>query len=331
MEFDLIKYSSDITPVRRRKIESPKKSIFEIYKSEKTMKDYLFYLNDFLSYIFEIQGTGEEQYIRFMLETTEEDAENYLSHLLYERNLKKTSVNKIMLGLKSLYDELERIYERAKREKYINPFRFFKKFKTARNLDNILKLSFENIQEILEKYAVCGEKEYRNTVIFYTLFYTGMRSQELLDLKYKNILKRDTDYFIKLEKTKSGREQYKPLHDILVEKLKNYKQYVMQMYGFSEEEMEERYVFPSFYNKNSRLTYNALYNIIHDMGKTIGADISPHNIRHAVATELSANGADILEIRDFLGHSDTRVTEVYINAKSLMDKKVLGKIPTPLK
>lgn len=295
------------------------------------MKDYLFYLNDFLSYIFEIQGTGEEQYIRFMLETTEEDAENYLSHLLYERNLKKTSVNKIMLGLKSLYDELERIYERAKREKYINPFRFFKKFKTARNLDNILKLSFENIQEILEKYAVCGEKEYRNTVIFYTLFYTGMRSQELLDLKYKNILKRDTDYFIKLEKTKSGREQYKPLHDILVEKLKNYKQYVMQMYGFSEEEMEERYVFPSFYNKNSRLTYNALYNIIHDMGKTIGADISPHNIRHAVATELSANGADILEIRDFLGHSDTRVTEVYINAKSLMDKKVLGKIPIPLK
>ena len=331
MEFDLIKNSYDITPVRRRKIESPKKSIFEIYKSEKTMKDYLFYLNDFLSYIFEIQGTGEEQYIRFMLETTEEDAENYLSHLLYERNLKKTSVNKIMLGLKSLYDELERIYERAKREKYINPFRFFKKFKTARNLDNILKLSFENIQEILEKYAVYGEKEYRNTVIFYTLFYTGMRSQELLDLKYKNILKRDTDYFIKLEKTKSGREQYKPLHDILVEKLKNYKQYVMQMYGFSEEEMEERYVFPSFYNKNSRLTYNALYNIIHDMGKTIGADISPHNIRHAVATELSANGADILEIRDFLGHSDTRVTEVYINAKSLMDKKVLGKIPTPLK
>ena len=34
-------------------------------------------------------------------------------------------------------------------------------------------------------------------------------------------------------------------------------------------------------------------------------DISPHNIRHAIATELSANGADILEIRDFLGHADT--------------------------
>ena len=89
------------------------------------MKDYLFYLNDFLSYIFEIQGTGEEQYIRFMLETTEEDAENYLSHLLYERNLKKTSVNKIMSGLKSLYDELERIYERSKKRKIYKSFQIF--------------------------------------------------------------------------------------------------------------------------------------------------------------------------------------------------------------
>lgn len=332
MEFDLIKNNYDITPVRRRKIENPKKSIFEIYKSEKTMKDYLFYLNDFLSYIFEIKETEEEQYIKFMLETTETDVENYLSHLIHERKLKKTSINKIMSGLKSLYAELERIYERMQNgEKYKNPFRFFKKFKTGRNLDNILKLSFEDIQKILDKYSVYGEKEYRNTVIFYTLFYTGMRSQELLDLKYKNILKRDSDYFIKLEKTKSRREQYKPLHEILVEKLKDYKEYIMKMYNFSEEDMEERYVFPSFFDKNTRLTYNALYNIIQNMGKTIGTDISPHNIRHAVATELSANGADILEIRDFLGHADTRVTEIYINAKSLIDKKVLGKIPTPIK
>jgi len=34
------------------------------------------------------------------------------------------------------------------------------------------------------------------------------------------------------------------------------------------------------------------------MGKLIGKDISPHNIRHAIATELSLSGADILEIRD---------------------------------
>ncbi|MGL5622795.1 MAG: tyrosine-type recombinase/integrase, partial [Cetobacterium sp.] len=39
------------------------------------------------------------------------------------------------------------------------------------------------------------------------------------------------------------------------------------------------------------------------------------------------NGADLIEIRDFLGHSDTKVTEVYINAKSLIEKRFLDKIP----
>ena len=43
------------------------------------------------------------------------------------------------------------------------------------------------------------------------------------------------------------------------------------------------------------LSYRSLNVIIQDMGKLIEKDISPHNIRHAIATELSLNGADILE------------------------------------
>lgn len=323
MDFDLInRGSTEVTTRRRKKRDKEnKKSIFEIYRSEKTMKDYLFYLNDFLLFVYDNgEPIQKDEVIELMSDITEEDIEDYLSHLLYERNLKKTSVNKIMSALKSLYKELEKYNVQ-------NPLKHIKLFKTGRNLDNILKVSYEDIKNILKNYKVTGEKEYRNTVIMNTLFYTGMRSQELLDLEYKNILKRDEDYFIKIEKSKSGRELYKPIHPTLVEKLKEFKDYIMKMYGFSSEEMEERFVFSSHYEKNTKLSYKALYNIIQDMGKTVGLDISPHNIRHAIATELSSNGADLLEIRDFLGHSDTRVTEIYINAKSLLDKKVISKIP----
>lgn len=323
MDFDLInRGSTEVTTRRRKKRDKEnKKSIFEIYRSEKTMKDYLFYLNDFLLFVYDNgEPIQKDEVIELMSDITEEDIEDYLSHLLYERNLKKTSVNKIMSALKSLYKELEKYNVQ-------NPLKHIKLFKTGRNLDNILKVSYEDIKNILKNYKVTGEKEYRNTVIMNTLFYTGMRSQELLDLEYRNILKRDEDYFIKIEKSKSGRELYKPIHPTLVEKLKEFKDYIMKMYGFSSEEMEERFVFSSHYEKNTKLSYKALYNIIQDMGKTVGLDISPHNIRHAIATELSSNGADLLEIRDFLGHSDTRVTEIYINAKSLLDKKVISKIP----
>ena len=314
--------STEVATRRRKKRDKEnKKSIFEIYRSEKTMKDYLFYLNDFLLFVYDNgEPIQKDEVIELMSDITEEDIEDYLSHLLYERNLKKTSVNKIMSALKSLYKELEKYNIQ-------NPLKHIKLFKTGRNLDNILKVSYEDIKNILKNYKVTGEKEYRNTVIMNTLFYTGMRSQELLDLEYRNILKRDEDYFIKIEKSKSGKELYKPIHPTLVEKLKEFKDYIMKMYGFSSEDMEERFVFSSHYEKNTKLSYKALYNIIQDMGKVVGLEISPHNIRHAIATELSSNGADLLEIRDFLGHSDTRVTEIYINAKSLLDKKVISKIP----
>ncbi len=326
MKLDLIKREEtrlDTTRRKKRKKEN-KKSIFEIYLSEKTLKDYFFYLNDFLLYIYDSNTPiKNEELIELMSDITDEDVEDYLSHLLYERNLKKTSINKIISALKSLYKELEK-------HGIKNPFKFIKLFKTTRNLDNILKVSFKDINEILDKYKIYDDKGYRNNVILYTLFYTGMRSQELLNLKYTNILNRDNDYFLKLEKTKSGREQYKPLHETLVQKILQYKRYVMSMYNFSENDMENQFVFPSSFEKNTQLSYSSLYRIIQDMGKVIGLDISPHNIRHAIASELSANGADIIEIRDFLGHADTKVTEVYINAKSLLDKNIIDKIPVDL-
>lgn len=320
---DLIKKTKNEVSTRRRKKKEKtnRKSIFEIYKSEKTMKDYLFYLNDFLSFVYD---SGEpiqpEEIVELMSDITEEDVEDYLSHLLYERKLKKTSVNKIISALKSLYKELEK-------HKINNPFKFIKLFKTSRNLDNILKVSFEDIKKILANYKLNNEKDYRNTIILYTLFYTGMRSQELINVRYNNILNRNNDWYIKIEKTKNGREQYKPLHPVLIEKIKEYKSYVKNVYNHSDEDFSELYLFPSSFEKNTKLSYRALYSLIQEMGKTINLDISPHNIRHAIATELSANGADLLEIRDFLGHSDSKVTEIYINAKSLLDKKVISKIP----
>ncbi|MBC2856773.1 tyrosine-type recombinase/integrase [Cetobacterium sp. 2A] len=320
----IIKEKGNIVPSRRKKkVKEERKSIFEIYRSSKTLKDYFFYLKDFLNFVYDGSSPIEgEELIQLMTGIEMGDVEDYLSHLINERNLKKTSINKILSALKSLYRELEK-------NGHENPFKYIQLFKTSRDLENILKLSFEDIKEIIKKYDVTGEKEYRNTIILYTLFYTGMRSQELLDLQFKHILKRDGEYFLKLEKTKSGREQYKPLHDFLVKKLMEYKNYISNIYLIKESEFEERFLFPSSFEKNKPLSYRALYNVVQDLGKVVGKNISPHNVRHAIATELSLNGADLIEIRDFLGHADTKVTEVYINAKSIIEKRVLEKIPMP--
>lgn len=306
---------------RKKRNKDSKKTIFEIYKSEKTIKDYLFYLKDFLHFVYDGDKDFDiSEIVPLMQGIEKDDIDSYIVHLFEDRKLKKTSVNTILSALKSLYKEFES-------KGLNNPVKYIKLFKTTRNIDNVLKISIEDIKNIIGLYNVDSEKKYRNITILYTLFYTGMRSKELLTLKFEHYLKREDNYFFKLVETKSGKDVYKPIHSSLVEKLEEYKKFLMNLYSLKETEITSYYIFSSSTAENKQLSYRALNNIIQEMGKLIDKNISPHNIRHAIATELSLNGADILEIRDFLGHSDTKVTEVYINARSILEKKVLEKLP----
>ena len=84
MDFDIVnRNSSEVTVRRRKKREKEnKKSIFEIYRSEKTMKDYLFYLNDFLLFVYDSgEPIQRDEIVELMSDITEEDVEDYLSHL----------------------------------------------------------------------------------------------------------------------------------------------------------------------------------------------------------------------------------------------------------
>lgn len=320
---DIIKTKEQdlVLPRRKKRAQEGRKNFFEIYKSPKTLQDYLFYLKDFLSFVYDGDGSFQQEEILPLMKGIEkEDVEQYIAHLLQERNMKKTSVNKVVSAMKSLYKELEQYQVE-------NPFRYVKLFKTTRNLDNILKISSNDIKKIIEQFQVKNEKDYRNLMILYTLYYTGMRSDELLHMEFRHLMNREGSYFLKLEKTKSGREQYKPLHPALMEKLQEYKKEMKALYQLEEEDLQNHFVFCSHFDKNKALSYRALYDLIKSLGLSIEKEMSPHNIRHAIATELSLNGADLVEIRDFLGHADTKVTEVYINAKSILEKRVLNKIP----
>ena len=122
------------TPRRKKREKENRKSIFEIYRSQKTIKDYLFYLKDFLQYIYEGEDIRSDELIDLMKDIEKQDIEDYLTHLIEDRKMKKTSINKIISALKSLYKEMEK-------NGFPNPFRYVELFKVSRNIDNVLKLS----------------------------------------------------------------------------------------------------------------------------------------------------------------------------------------------
>ncbi|MCK5779668.1 MAG: phage integrase N-terminal SAM-like domain-containing protein, partial [Psychrilyobacter sp.] len=212
---NIVKIKNEISiPQKRKRKRENKSSIFSIYKSEKTLKDYMFHLTDFLKYIYEFEGNlNPDETMKMMNNIELEDIEEYLNHLIEERKLKKSSINKIISSLKSLYKELEK-------NGYKNPFRHIPLFKVSKhNLDNVLRLSYDELKEIIKNFDINSDKNLRDLVIFYTLFYSGLRSSELINLKYNDLIERQGSIVLRLKETKSGKEQYKPLHDECYKKI----------------------------------------------------------------------------------------------------------------
>ncbi|PSL17428.1 site-specific tyrosine recombinase XerD [Shimia abyssi] len=152
----------------------------------------------------------------------------------------------------------------------------------------------------------------RNTCLMELLYATGMRVTELVSLP---ISAARGDPRMLLVKGKGDKERMVPLSPparaALAAWLKTRDEYEEKQR--SKGKAPSPFLFPSR-GKSGHLTRHRFYMLIKELAVAGGVSpdkVSPHTLRHAFATHLLANGADLRSIQTLLGHSDVATTEIY--------------------
>ncbi|MEE8092745.1 MAG: site-specific tyrosine recombinase XerD [Gammaproteobacteria bacterium] len=145
----------------------------------------------------------------------------------------------------------------------------------------------------------------RDRAMLELLYATGVRVSELINLKMSQMnLNQGVIRII----GKGNRERLIPLGGEAQDWLRDF------IDGARIEILLERqtdYLFPT--RRGDRMTRQAFWHIIKRYAKKAGVrkKLSPHTVRHAFATHLLNNGADLRVIQLLLGHSDVSTTQIY--------------------
>ena len=176
-------------------------------------------------------------------------------------------------------------------------------------------LSEDDVTRLLTAAAETGrtaKERQRNLLLMELLYATGLRVSELVELPLGTVR---GDPRMILVKGKGDKERMAPLSAPARLGLTAW----LKQRDLDEDAARKsgkpanRYLFPGS-GADGHLTRQQFHGLVKDMAARAMLDpaqVSPHVLRHAFATHLLANGADLRVIQTLLGHADLSTTEIY--------------------
>jgi integrase/recombinase XerD len=278
--------------------------------SRNTLDAYKTDLEQFFSYI-----TAEKV---ILAEVTPQTLKNFLAHLKASR-LSARSMSRKVSTLKLFFSYLHEQCNLANSAQDLLFPRIEKRLPTV--------LAEHEIEALLKQADV--EKTplaIRNKIMLYLLYVSGMRISELTHLKISDI-RFDTGFIA--VRGKGDKERMIPVPIAMLEALKQYLDTTYVALIRHKKAQESNFLFPVCYrNKIKPISRQSAWMILKKLWQQTGnsRSLSPHILRHSLATHLLKRGANLRSLQLLLGHENLSTVQVYTHLdtghlRSIYDKK----------
>lgn len=278
------------------------------------------YIDKFLEYLKSVKKHSDNTIISYqddlkelasvlnnnIIDINEDDIKKYLNYL-YDKSYNKNTISRKLSGVRSFYNYLYN-HDVIK----TNYFTDVHNPKKIRSLPHYLKTSeIDKVLDNTNEVTLYGE---RNKLIVELLYVTGLRVSELVNIKLKDIDKYNKSIKILGKGSKERIVYYEDNCSELLDK------YLNNTRKELDKSNSEYLLLNKFGNK---LSTRMIRNILNDL--TIGTSIEhiyPHMIRHTFATTMLNNGADLMTVKELLGHESINTTSIYTHVTNEQIRKV---------
>ena len=217
---------------------------------------------------------------------------------LSEKELSPLSINRKISSLSKYYDFLIKINDLKS-----SPLKNHKRLKVQKKL--IIPFSEDEVLKVVDVFSKNFEGK-RNLLIVDMLYSTGVRRDELINIKLNDVLLDEN--LIKVL-GKRNKERLVPLVLNLKSRINDYLKFRNEIKSSSS----------SFFitTKGKKIGPSLVYRVVKNYFSKVSTKVktSPHVLRHSFATHMLNNGADINSIKEIMGHSSLASTQIYTKIK----------------
>ena len=257
-----------------------------------------------------------------ILKIDEKKLEDYLSKFI-DQGFEKSSLARKISTYTQFFDFLtiEKIIKN-------NPIKNIKQPKLDSKLPVII--SIKDIQNLISySRQDASNLGIRLNCMIEIMYASGIRVSELVTMTLASLYQ-DKNFII--ISGKGNKERLIPISKDTQNTINNYLK--IRKFFFNKNK-EVKWLFPSKQSKIGHITrqrFSQLLSLLAGKADLQIKKISPHKLRHAFASHLLANGADLRSLQQMLGHEDISTTQIYTHIlderlkQIVKDKHPLSKV-----